>query len=140
MKISKIINSFKILFFVKYNFNIPEGKKIVVFDDMSINELRHIIKNFDYFIMETRFERLKNLYITKKIIFSTFKNIKMGFFNSYLLSLIEQINPNLILTFIDNSHRFSRFSKIKKNKYKFVAVQNGARYEHKIVNSLKKKK
>ena len=140
MKISKIINSFKILFFVKYNFNIPGGKKIVVFDDMSINELRHIIKNFDYFIMETRFERLKNLYITKKIIFSTFKNIKMGFFNSYLLSLIEQINPNLILTFIDNSHRFSRFSKIKKNKYKFVAVQNGARYEHKIVNSLKKKK
>ena len=68
------------------------------------------------------------------------KNIKIGIFNSYLLSIIDQVNPKLILTFIDNSHRFSIFANIKKNKYKFVAVQNGARYEHKIVNLLKKRK
>ena len=140
MKISKVFGLFKILFCVKFNFNIPQERKIVVFDGTSLDQLNHIIKNFDHFILETRIERLKELYITKKIIFSTFKNIKIGFFNSYLLSLIDQINPRLILTFIDNSYKFSIFSKIKRNEYIFVAVQNGARYEHKIINLLKKKK
>lgn len=140
MKISRIFDFFKILFCIKLNFNIPRGKKMVVFDGTSLNQLDHIIKNFDHFILETRFQRLKELYISKKIFFYTLKNIKLGFFNSYLLSLIDEINPKIILTFIDNSYKFSIFSKIKKNKYKFVAIQNGARYEHKIVNLLKKKK
>ena len=140
MKISKVFGLFKILFCVKFNFNIPQERKIVVFDGTSLDQLNHIIKNFDHFILETRIERLKELYITKKIIFSTFKNIKIGFFNSYLLSLIDQINPRLILTFIDNSYKFSIFSKIKRNEYIFVAVQNGVRYENKIINLLKKKK
>ena len=63
----------------------------------------------------------------------------MGFFNSYLLSLIDQVNPQLVLTFIDNNHKFSIFAKIKNDKYKFVAIQK-VLDEHKIVNLLKKKK
>ncbi len=140
MSILKLFNYFKILFFAKFSFSIPKNREIIVFDDTSIEQLKPIIKNFNYFILETRFENLKNIYFTKKIICSTFQNIKIGFFNSYLLSLIDQVNPQLILTFIDNSHKFSIFAKIKKDNYKFVAIQNGARYEHKIINLLKKKK
>ena len=140
MKILKLLSYLRILFLVKYNFNTPRKGEIIVFDDTSMEQLKPVIKNFNYFILETRFERLKKIYLTKKIIFSMLKNIKIGIFNSYLLSIIDQVNPKLILTFIDNSHRFSIFANIKKNKYKFVAVQNGARYEHKIVNLLKKRK
>lgn len=140
MNILKLLSYLRILFLVKYNFNTPRKGEIIVFDDTSMEQLKPVIKNFNYFILETRFERLKKIYLTKKIIFSMLKNIKIGIFNSYLLSIIDQVNPKLILTFIDNSHRFSIFAKIKKNKYKFVAVQNGARYEHKIVNLLKKRK
>ncbi len=140
MKILKLLSYLRILFLVKYNFNTPRKGEIIIFDDTSVEQLKPVIKNFNYFILETRFERLKKIYLTKKIIFSMLKNIKIGIFNSYLLSIIDQVNPKLILTFIDNSHRFSIFAKIKKNKYKFVAVQNGARYEHKIVNLLKKRK
>ena len=140
MNIPKLFNYLKILFFAKFSFSIPKNREIIVFDDTSIEQLKLIIKNFNYFILETRFERLKNIYITKKIIFSTLQNVKIGFFNSYLLSLIDQVNPQLVLTFIDNNHKFSIFAKIKNDKYKFVAIQNGARYEHKIVNLLKKKK
>ena len=140
MKILKLLSYLRILFLVKYNFNTPRKGEIIVFDDTSMEQLKPVIKSFNYFILETRFERLKKIYLTKKIIFSMLKNIKIGIFNSYLLSIIDQVNPKLILTFIDNSHRFSIFANIKKNKYKFVAVQNGARYEHKIVNLLKKRK
>ena len=109
MNIPKLFNYLKILFFAKFSFSIPKNREIIVFDDTSIEQLKLIIKNFNYFILETRFERLKNIYITKKIIFLKLKNIKIGFFNSYLLSLIDQVNPQLVLTFIDNSHKFSIF-------------------------------
>ena len=42
------------------------------------------------------------------------------------------MNPKLVITYIDNSYKFSevalRYNKINKN-IKFVAIQNGARYE-----------
>ena len=100
MKILKLLSYLRILFLVKYNFNTPRKGEIIVFDDTSMEQLKPVIKNFNYFILETRFERLKKIYLTKKIIFSMLKNIKIGIFNSYLLSIIDQVNPKLILTFI----------------------------------------
>ena len=140
IKIFKVLNFLKILFSAKYKFIVPKGKEILIFDGTSSDQLRHIVKDYDHFILETRLEKLKEFYITKKIIISIFKNIKIGFFNSYLISLIDQIDPKLILSFIDNSYKFSFFSRIRKKKYKFLAIQNGARYEHKILNLLRKKK
>ena len=55
------------------------------------------------------------------------------------MTIIDIINPKIVFTYIDNSHRFNEISKLRKNKYKFVALQNGARYEHKIINKLKDK-
>ncbi len=140
MKISKIFLCLKIVFNSKFRFKKPEHKPMILFDGMSSDELRHVLKNLKYFILETRFERTKEFFITKKIIFTTIKNLKIGLFDSYLLSVIDEINPKIVFTFIDNSHRFSNFSKLRDNKYHFIALQNGARSEHKIVNLLKKKK
>jgi len=140
MKISKILLCLKVVFSSKFRFKKPEHKPIILFDGMSSNELKHILKNFNYFILETRFERTKEFFITQKIIFATIKNLKIGLFDSYLLSVIDEINPKIVFTFIDNSHRFSNFSKLRENNYHFIALQNGARYEHKITEKLKKKK
>ena len=52
--------------------------------------------------------------------------------SSYLISIISIINPKVVITYIDNSLKFSelalRFKKIDK-RIKFIAVQNGSRYE-----------
>ena len=52
--------------------------------------------------------------------------------SSYLISIIYIINPKVVITYIDNSLKFSelalRFKKINK-RIKFIAVQNGSRYE-----------
>ena len=76
MNIPKLFNYLKILFFAKFSFSIPKNREIIVFDDTSIEQLKLIIKNFNYFILETRFERFKKYLYYKKIIFSTLKNIK----------------------------------------------------------------
>ena len=33
----------------KYIFGIPKDKKLVIFDDTSFNEIKHIFKDFDLF-------------------------------------------------------------------------------------------
>ena len=52
--------------------------------------------------------------------------------SSYLISIIYIINPKVVITYIDNSLKFSevafRFRKINK-RIKFIAVQNGSRSE-----------
>ena len=138
--IKKIFFIIKILFNAKFKFTKPEYKDLVIFDGESSHQLKNILKNFEYFVLETRFSRIKEFYITKRIIFETIKNYQKNILSSYLLTLIDQINPKIVFTYIDNSYRFSEFSELRNKKYKFVALQNGARYEHKIINKLKKKK
>ena len=88
----------------------------------------------------SRIDRVREIYLSKEILYLIINNFQKNIFNSYLLSIIDQINPKIIFTFIDNSYRFSEFSKLRANKYRFIALQNGARYEHKIIKNLQKKK
>jgi len=112
----------------------------LIFDDESIDELRYVLDNYDYYILQTRIENLNKIYLTPKIFFLFIKNFRGNFFDAYLVSLITIVNPKLILTFIDNSFKFYKFSKILSKKYKFLAIQNGARYEHKTIKYLIKNK
>jgi surface carbohydrate biosynthesis protein len=131
---------FKVLLNAKYRFSNPKHKDLIIFDGNTFEELKYVLSGFNYIVLETRIQRVKEFYISKEILFSIIKNYNKNIFNSYLLSIIDQINPKVVFTYIDNSYRFSEFSKIRKKKYDFIALQNGARYEHKIIEKLKKKK
>ena len=48
---------------------------------------------------------------------------------AYLISLIEVIQPKVVLTFIDNSLKFSDLARALDKKINFVAIQNAARYD-----------
>ena len=122
----------------KYIFHAPTQKDLLIFDGESLHELKNVLHGFNYFVLEVRLSRIKNIYITKKIIFSILKNFKNNIFSSYLLAVMDELRPKVVFTFIDNSFRFSEFSALRQNQYKFVALQNGARYEHKIFNYLLK--
>jgi len=140
VKISKIIIFLKVLLKSKYHLNKIPKKELIIFDGIKPYRLNNVIKGLKYHVLETRIYRVNEIFISKKIIFSIIKNYRMGLFNSYLLGLIDEINPKVIFTFMDNGHRFSKFSELRKKNFKFVALQNGARYEHKIINLLKKKR
>ena len=139
MILKKILVVVKVLFKLNIYFHEPKKSDLIIFDGESFKQLEKVVKDFDFFLLETRFSRVKSIYITKKILFRTFENYKKNLFSSYLLTIIDIINPKIVFTYIDNSHRFNEISKLRKNKYKFVALQNGARYEHKIMNKLKDK-
>ena len=136
----KLILILKKIFNSKFYFKSPPKKKLVVFDGHSFEHLIHVLKKGECIILETRFERINKFYINKNIILKTIKNENNNFLSSYLLAVLDEINPKVVFTFIDNSFRFSEFSEIKKKNYEFVALQNGARYEHKILNEIHRKK
>ncbi len=130
-----LINLFKnIKFLLNYNFvwHNPTSKKILVFDDVSYSEIKDMIKRYDHYVLAVRKENIKQIYISFKIIFLTIYYYRGNLFSSYLISLIMIVNPKIVFTFIDNSFKFMEiakyFKKINRN-IKFVALQNGARYE-----------
>ena len=126
----------KIIFFslFKSRFCILKNtkKKFIIFDKEGSLDLIKILPENSYFILETRSENLSKIYFSKKIIFKTLKNFlfkKKKLFNSYLISIIEEIEPEVVITFIDNSFKFFEISKVLEDKIKFIAIQHSSRYD-----------
>jgi surface carbohydrate biosynthesis protein len=136
----QFLKKIKLLLNLKITFSSPKKKNLIVFDDMSVEELKYVINDYNYFVLQTRAEKIKEIYFSFNLIFITIKNFRGNIFDAYLISLIEVINPKVIITFIDNSFRFYKFAKILEKKYTFLAIQNGARYEHKTISYLIKEK
>ena len=116
----------------KFNFFEPPKTDIVIFDNESSNPIKEILTDKKYLILQTRQENIDALFVTLKIFFLSLYYYRGNFLSSYIISIIKIIKPKIVITYIDNSYKFSevalRFKKINNN-IKFIAIQNGARYE-----------
>ena len=141
----QVIKFFFLILFgkIKIIFNKPYQKNLIVFDDTSFNDLKYLLKDKDYFLLSVRSNMIKKIYINKKIILILLKNYKKlnlysnRIWTAYLVSLIQLIEPKLVITHIDNSLKFSDVSKFLQNKYNFLTIQNAARYDLIIDNQEK---
>ena len=137
--ISRIFLYIKIIYSIKVSFSIPK-KKIIIFDCVGATDLQKLIKK-DYFILSTRVEKVKKIYINKKIATYIIKNFfKRSIKQNYLIALIINISPKITITKIDNSKDFYEIRKVLSRKIKFIAVQNAHRGDtfHKNINETKK--
>ena len=84
--------------------------------------------NQTYFI-PTRIFAIKELFYNKIILKKTLKYFLRGNFSlsSYFASLIECIEPKIIITTCDNSHHFFKTAKLLHKKFKFIAIQRSTR-------------
>ena len=133
---SKIFNLIKLLFKAKLSFKKPYKKKILIYDKQGSSELlKHLPEN-NSFILDTRGNEI-NLRI---FLLSILKhNFRWKFFK-YLIFFIKEINPDFIITYIDNSFNFYRLKRIFKNS-KTIIIQNGIRgYENDIFGMLHENK
>ena len=133
--VKKLYKIFKKLISSKISFSLP-NYELLIFDGTSLNDLKkHLLKNEKYFILENRYENIKEIYLSPKIIYIFLLNFILNYKNLliqdiYLITIIQIIKPKVVLTFIDNSIQFSKLSKINKNKnIKFIALQNGSRIQ-----------
>ena len=101
----------------------------MIYDDINTQFIELLLKNKKFFILPSRVERIKQIYISFEIIKSIIKNVfKFSLKQNYLTAIISQISPKIVITHIDNSHDFFYFNEnFEKTKIKFVAIQNSGR-------------
>lgn len=133
---TKLLRKIKIIFNlilnISFSLKIPTKKNIVVFDDENFGRvLSNILTDDNYFVLITRIDRIKKIYISKKIIYYILKNFfKNTIKINYLCGLIEIIQPKQVITMIDMSNEFSKVALTFKNsEIKFSAVQ-AAHYQN----------
>ena len=124
--INKIITVFKKINKIKFRFDLPSPKKIVLFDESHSLILREIIKK-DFCILKVRDEKEIYFWIyIKQIIFFDFK------FLTYCENYIKFISPKVLITFIDTDRRFYELKNTFAN-INFISVQNGCRVEKNVM-------
>ena len=128
--VEKFFKILKFLLKVKINFHKPKRSDIIVFDSTSIDQIKNVLKNYNWGVIDNRNELITNLYITPKIIIKFFFNLNKNIKIAYLISVIETIKPKVVLTFIDNSYYFAEITRSMRNKkIVFIAIQNAARID-----------
>jgi len=124
-----IIRIFKLLIKSKIILQSPLETDLIIFDNESINELKHILKNRSYFVLKSRPNKIDTIYISPKIIYFFLIYFRGNLNTAYQASLIRILCPKIVITFIDNSFKFFDLARIFRNKITFLAIQNAARYD-----------
>ena len=91
-KISKLILSSKI------KFKNPEKTDLLIFDEVGKDIFDNILYYKNYSILEARYENIKNIYITWKIIYLMLKNLRKNLFTCYLISLMLRTLASIIVS------------------------------------------
>ena len=123
-----MIKILKLLIRLKFIFNSPSKCSLIVFDE-SYEDLNNFLPRSNYFLLQNRLENIDKIYISFRILKLIFRNYKDNLMTAYLVSIIDIVSPKIILTFIDNSFKFSDLAKLREKKCKFIAIQNGVRFQ-----------
>lgn len=118
----KILKLLKFLNNIKFFYNKPPQKKIIIYDIKSEKFISYLFEKEEYYVLDVSLAKI-NLYIILKLIL----NFKKLNFQNYFCELIKKINPEYIFTFIDNDISYYRLKKKLKN-IKFISIQNGIRF------------
>ena len=97
---------FHFIFYSKFRFLKPKNKKILIFDEVGSGLVKKYFHKEDIHVLHTRKESLNLFVLIKNFIKRKFSSL--DYFNSY----IKLVDPNIIISVIDNS---PIFYKLKKN-------------------------
>ena len=106
----------KLFLKAKFIFKNPTKHELVIFDDESFADLKNFIHNYNFFILQSRIENINKIYFSFKILKYFLKNFNGNVMTAYLASLLEIINPKVVLTYIDNSLKFHDLARILDKK------------------------
>ena len=124
-----LIKLISLLIKTEIKFGNPKKSALVIYDDTSIKDFKNVLRGRDYFIMQTRAEKINKIFFSWKILLLVIKNYRNNLLTSYLVSLLNIMETKLVITTIDNCFKFSEIAKILHKRITFIAVQNAARYD-----------
>ncbi len=117
------MNKFIKFIFSKKIFQKPPKKKFLVLDSLNYDIFKTCLDLNHTHFLETRYKSI-NLFV----LFSIFLRRKFSF-NSYIEQYIDFVDPDYIISFIDNNIFYYHLKEIFPEK-KIIIIQNGMRTEH----------
>lgn len=129
----KFIKFIKLILRVKINFSYPTHKKTIIFDCVQKEIFLNFLEKKEIYILSVRPERINKIFVNIKLIKFIFQNFwKRSIKLNYLIAVINQIDPKVVVTYIDNSQDFYIISKLLGNKIKFLAIQNSFKRQNRF--------
>ena len=120
-----------------FNFSSPPKSNIAVFDGESLQSLKYTLEDYEYQIVESRKERIKNIYCSPKFIVVFFLCLiklsskrRINLLTVYLYTVIKMTEPKIVITSICNSIKFSELARLFEEKINFIAIQKATKYEY----------
>ena len=104
----------------KFSWRYPKKSSILIYDATGVYNFWKYVEKWDPQVLNIRGEKV-NLKILFSILFQPGR-----LFNAYVDKYIEHVNPNFIITYIDNSKFFYTLSNRHKS-IKTIFIQNGLR-------------
>jgi len=127
-----MINKLKLLIKVITNskifFKNPPKKKLFIFDIGVPALTQSILKHFDHFVYKDRGYMINRIYISLDIIKLMIFHLKFGLKNAYTIAIIKLVNPNLILTVIQEQRNFLFLAKFLNKEFNFLILQIASHY------------
>jgi surface carbohydrate biosynthesis protein len=101
---------------------------VVIFESTNSEYIEPLCENYSYVVLDID---STSIVLNRKVAYYFILHfIKTGSIKiAYYSALIESINPNIVVTFIDNSILFSSICKKLHRSYYFLAIQNACRYD-----------
>ncbi len=118
---------------INLKFTNPPKNQIILFDGESSLDLKYVLEEFDYFLLEIRKNRIFEIYLSINILINFLLNYFLLFNKDrnihtiYLYTIIRFIKPKVIITSICNSGKFHDLAKLLDKDIFFLAVQNASR-------------
>ena len=118
---------------IKFKFTNPNKNQIILFDGESFRDLKYVLEGLDYYILENRSNRIHEVYLSPSVALSFLLNYFILFLKNrslhtiYLVTIINFINPKVIITSICNSGKFHDLARLLDKRITFLAVQNASR-------------
>ncbi len=114
------IKKFKKLIKIKFLFNFPAKKKILLYDESNSEILKEIVRQ-DFNILKIREIEIYFWIFIKQIIFLDFS------YTTYCKNYINFTSPKVVISINDSKVRFFELKKNFKN-INFISMQSGGRY------------
>ncbi len=114
------IKKIKKLLKIKFLFNIPTKKKILLYDESNVQILKDIIRQ-DFNVIKIREIEIYFWIFIKQIIFLDFS------YTTYCKNYINFTSPKVVISINDSKVRFFELKK-NFNNINFISMQSGGRY------------
>ncbi len=144
--LKKLLTLFKkiLLGNVKLKYGVPKGLNIVVYNSDSMVQLKYILEDNKFIVLDFRLDQIKEIYFSFKLFLLMISNIsRFKLSKNYFVSIIKLVNPKIFITGTGNHTIFYELAKLLDKNTEFMVVQNARRsdferndydYKKKITN------